>query len=128
MFYACQWNCFNLVYTCNIALILFLNCDVNKFRIPPPPLSYNVTLRRPHPPLNVWRNLWMAPNKMNFFRRTARCTNMNKKKNTTIYLRPNVVLLFDYLVNYRHNETYVICMNEWMNLAKYPRKGKASCF
>ena len=37
-------------YMYNIALILFLKCDVTKFRIPPP-LSYNVTLRRPSPPL-----------------------------------------------------------------------------
>ena len=58
MFNAFQWNYFNLVYTCNIALILYLKRDVTKFRIPPPPLSHNVTLRRP---LNVWRNLWMAP-------------------------------------------------------------------
>ena len=56
----CFWNCFNLVDTCNIALILFLKCDVTKCRIPPP-LSHNVSLRRPPPALNVWRNLWMAP-------------------------------------------------------------------
>ena len=37
---------FNLVYTCNIALILFFKCDVTKFRIPP-----LVTLRRPPPPV-----------------------------------------------------------------------------
>ena len=24
---AFQWNCFNLVYKCNIALILFFKCD-----------------------------------------------------------------------------------------------------
>ena len=36
MFNAFQWNCINLVYTCNIALILFLKCDVTKFRIPLP--------------------------------------------------------------------------------------------
>ena len=41
---------FKFVYTCNIALILFLNRDVIKFRIPPP-LPHNVTLRRPPPPL-----------------------------------------------------------------------------
>ena len=35
MFNAFQWNCFNLVDTCNIALILFLKCDVTKFSIPP---------------------------------------------------------------------------------------------
>ena len=48
-----QWNCFNLVDTCNIALILFLKCDVTKFRIrPPPSLSHNDTLcRLPLPPL-----------------------------------------------------------------------------
>ena len=51
MFNALQWNCFNLVYTCNIALILFFKCDVTKFRIPPPFLSHNVTLRWPPPPL-----------------------------------------------------------------------------
>ena len=50
MFNAFQWNCFNLIYTHNIALILFLKCDVTQFRIPPP-LSRNVTLRRPLPPL-----------------------------------------------------------------------------
>ena len=35
---AFQWNCFNSVDTCNIALILlvFLKCDVTKFTIPPP--------------------------------------------------------------------------------------------
>ena len=49
MFIAFQWNCFNLVYTCNIALFLFLKCGVTKFRIPPPPLSHNATLRRPPP-------------------------------------------------------------------------------
>ena len=53
MFNAFQWNFFNLVYTCNIALILFLKCDVTKFRIPPP-LSHNVTLRRPPPPLTCY--------------------------------------------------------------------------
>ena len=36
MFNAFQWNCFNLVYTCNIALILFLKCDVTKLRIASP--------------------------------------------------------------------------------------------
>ena len=50
LFNAFQWNCLNLVYTCNIALILFLKCNVTKLRIPPP-LSHNVTLRRPPPPL-----------------------------------------------------------------------------
>ena len=58
MLNAFQWNCFNLVYTCNIALILFLKCSVTKFRIPPPPLSHFVD---PLTLLNVWRNLWMAP-------------------------------------------------------------------
>ena len=33
MFNAFQWNCFNLVVTCNIAFIIFLKCDVTKFRI-----------------------------------------------------------------------------------------------
>ena len=47
MFNASQLNCLNLVYTCNIALILFLKCDVTKSRIPPPPLSHNVTISRP---------------------------------------------------------------------------------
>ena len=32
----------------NLPLILFLKCGVTKFRIPPP-LSHNVTLRRPLP-------------------------------------------------------------------------------
>ena len=36
MFNAFQWNCFNLVHTCNIALILLLKWDVTKFRILPP--------------------------------------------------------------------------------------------
>ena len=44
LFNAFQWNCFNLVYTCNIALILFLKCDVTKFRIPPPPCHTLSTL------------------------------------------------------------------------------------
>ena len=35
MFNAFQWNCFNLVDTSNIALILFSKCDVTKCRIPP---------------------------------------------------------------------------------------------
>ena len=47
LFNAFQWNCFNLVYTCNIALILFLKCDFTKFRIPPP----LVTRRPPLSPL-----------------------------------------------------------------------------
>ena len=49
MFNSFQWNCFNLVDTCNTALMLFLKCDVSKFRIPPL-LSQNVTLSRPPPP------------------------------------------------------------------------------
>ena len=61
MFNAFQWNCFNLVDTCrhNIALILFLKSDVTKFRIPPPSSCH--TSSTPSL-LNVWRNLWMAPN------------------------------------------------------------------
>ena len=52
MINAFQWNCFNLVDTCNIALILFFKCDVSKFRIPPLPLSHNATPRLlPPPPL-----------------------------------------------------------------------------
>ena len=58
MFNAFQWNCFNLVYTCNIALILFLKCQVTTFRIPPlvtkchtlstpSPLTWNVIYRWP---------------------------------------------------------------------------------
>ena len=35
---AFQLNCFNLVDTCNIALMLFLKSVVTKFRIPPCPL------------------------------------------------------------------------------------------
>ena len=42
-------NTRNLVDTFNIGLILFLKCDIAKLRIPPP-LSHNVTLRRPPPP------------------------------------------------------------------------------
>ena len=62
MFNAFLWNCFNLVDTWNIALILSLKCDVTKFRISRPPLSHNVTLRwPPSVPLNVWRNLLMPP-------------------------------------------------------------------
>ena len=63
MFNEFQWNCFSFVDKCNIALIIFLKCDVTKFRIPPPSLSHNVTLSRPpSAPLNVWRNLWMPRN------------------------------------------------------------------
>jgi hypothetical protein len=52
MFNAFQCNCFNLVDTCNIALILFLKFYVTKFRIPLHPLSHNVTLCQPPlPPL-----------------------------------------------------------------------------
>ena len=56
MFNDFQWNCFNLIYTCNIALILFLKCDVTKFRIPPschtssipsPPLTCDEIYGRP---------------------------------------------------------------------------------
>jgi hypothetical protein len=43
---AFQWNCFNLVYTCNIALILFLNVMSENLGSLSP-LSHNVTLRRP---------------------------------------------------------------------------------
>ena len=53
MFNASQWNCFNLVDTYNIALILFLKCDVTK--------CHCYTSSTPSPSLNVWRNLWMAP-------------------------------------------------------------------
>ena len=60
MFNAFQWNCFNLVYTCNIALILFLKCNVTKFRIPSPLVTQCHTSSTPSP-LNVWRNLWMSP-------------------------------------------------------------------
>ena len=60
MFNAFQWNCFNFVYTCNVALILFLKCDITKFRIPPPLVTQCHTSSTPSP-LNVWRNLWMAP-------------------------------------------------------------------
>ena len=60
MFNAFQWNCFNLVYTCNIALIL-LKFDVTKFRIPPPLVTQCHTSSTPSPPLNVWSNLWMPP-------------------------------------------------------------------
>ena len=63
MFSAFQWNCFILVYTSNIALILFLKCDVTKCRIPPPLFTQCHTLSTPSLPLNVWRNLWMVPNK-----------------------------------------------------------------
>ena len=54
-----QWHCFNLVDTCNIALILFLKCDVTKFRIPPCHTMLHFV--DPVYPLKVWRNLWMAP-------------------------------------------------------------------
>ena len=54
MFNALQCNCFNLVDTCNIALILFLKCDVTKFRIPPPPLVTQCdTSSTSSAPLNV---------------------------------------------------------------------------
>ena len=48
-----------IVSICLIRLNTILKCDVTKFRIPPPPLSHSITLRRPPPPLNVWRNLWI---------------------------------------------------------------------
>ena len=61
MFNAFQWNYFNLVDTCNIALILFLKRDVTNLRFPLPcrTMSHFVNPLRP---LNVWRNLWMPPN------------------------------------------------------------------
>ena len=43
-----KMNKTNLVGRCNIALILFLKCDVPKFRIPSP-FSHNVILRQPPP-------------------------------------------------------------------------------
>ena len=46
-----QWNCFNLVYTCNIALILFFKCDVTEFRIPPPVVTQCHTSSTPSAPL-----------------------------------------------------------------------------
>ena len=61
MFSAFQWNCFNLVDTCNIALILFLKCDVTKFRIPPRACHTMSHFLNPSTPLNVWRNLWIPP-------------------------------------------------------------------
>ena len=63
-----QWNCFNLVNTCNIALILFLKCDVTKFRIPTSPCHTTHTSSTPSSPLNVWRNLWMPPYSTNVAR------------------------------------------------------------
>ena len=62
IFNAFQWNCFNLVDTCNIALLLFLKCDATKFRIPPPLVTQCHTSLTPSAPLNVKRNLWMPPN------------------------------------------------------------------
>ena len=63
MFNAFQWNCCNLVYTCNIALILFLKCDVSQNLGSLPSLVTQChTSSTPPSPLNVWRNLWMAPN------------------------------------------------------------------
>ena len=56
-----QWNCFNLVNTCNIALILFLKCDITKFRIPLPLVTQCHASSTPSVSLNVWRNLWMSP-------------------------------------------------------------------
>ena len=47
--YVCRYkneqniNKINLVDTCNIALILFLKCDVTKFRIPPPLFKHTMT-------------------------------------------------------------------------------------
>ena len=58
---------FNLVDTCNIALILFLNVMSQHLGSLAPPLSHNVALRRPPLPLNVWRNLWMVPNHISRF-------------------------------------------------------------
>ena len=66
MFNDFQWCCFNLVDMCNIALILFLKCDVTKFRIPLTPLvtqchTMSHFVDPSAPPLNVWRNLRMPP-------------------------------------------------------------------
>ena len=62
MFNAFELNCFNLVDTCNIALILFLKCEVTKLRIPPSSLVTQChTSSTLSAPLNVWRNLWMYP-------------------------------------------------------------------
>ena len=57
-----QCNCFNLVDTCKIALILFLKCAVTKFRIPPPLVTQCHTSSTSSAPLNMWCNLWMPPN------------------------------------------------------------------
>ena len=65
MYNAFQWNCFNLVDTCNITLILLLKCDVTKFRIPPPLVTQCHTSSTPSTPLNVWCNLCMPPNLFN---------------------------------------------------------------
>ena len=46
---------------CNIALILFLKCDVTQFRIPRPPCHTMSHFVDPLRLLNMWRNLWMPP-------------------------------------------------------------------
>ena len=80
---AFQWNCFNFVYTCNIALILFLKCDVPKFRIPPPPCHTSsnpsplVTLHRPPPPLATLH--WPIPESVKRFQYHP---SRKKKKNS----------------------------------------------
>ena len=43
----------NLVDTCNIALILFVKCDVTKFRTPPPPCHTMLHFVDPHLPPKI---------------------------------------------------------------------------
>ena len=50
---AFQWNGFNLIDKCNIALIIFFKCDVTKFRIPPTPCHTLSHFVDPLRPLNV---------------------------------------------------------------------------
>ena len=80
-----EWNCFNLVDTCKNTLILFLKCDVTKFRIPPQPLVTQChTLSTPSAPLNVRRNLRMSPYFVTIF--TSRVFSSSKLALTKLVL------------------------------------------
>ena len=51
---------FQFVYTCNIALILFLKCDVTKLGSLLVTQCHTSSI--PSASLNMWRNLWIPPN------------------------------------------------------------------
>ena len=78
MYKAFQWNCFNLVDTCNIPLILLLKYDVTKFRILPPSLVTQChKSSTPPPPLTCDVNygcplIWKQNPNMNILINTGR--------------------------------------------------------